>query len=147
MPDEVHQIGAILAVMDGEGGVEADLSGVVAQETGADPMEGAGPAESLDHDARIPGHGLAEDSLGATGHLRRRAARKCEKQNPPRVGAAHDQMRDAMRQRVGLPRPGAGDDEEGATSRAIGRAAMLDGSALLRIEFVEIGRGHRIVLP
>jgi hypothetical protein len=38
MPDHVHQIGRVLAVVDGEGGIKSDPIGVFAQEPGADTM-------------------------------------------------------------------------------------------------------------
>ena len=55
-------------------------------------------------------------------------------------------MRDAMRERVGLARAGAGDDEQ-RTGLANRRAAVLDGAALLRIEFFEAPRRHRPESP
>ena len=53
VPDQVHQIGGVLAVVDGEAGIETDLSGIVAQEPRADTVKGAGPAERAGHDAGI----------------------------------------------------------------------------------------------
>ena len=71
-------------------------------------------------------------------HLGCRAARERHQQDAARIGAADDQMGDAVRQRVGLAGPGAGDDQERSADMAIGRDAVLDGSPLLRIERFEI---------
>ena len=46
VPDQVHQVGGILAVVDRELGIEADLVGVVAQQPRADAVEGAGPGQA-----------------------------------------------------------------------------------------------------
>ena len=43
MPDQVHQVGGILAIMNREVGIEPDLVGIVAQQPRADAVEGAGP--------------------------------------------------------------------------------------------------------
>ena len=47
-----------------------------------------------------------------------------------------------MRERRGLARAGPGDDEQ-RTGLANRRAAVLDGAALLRIEFFQAPRRHR----
>ena len=62
---------------------------------------------------------LAGDALDAPRHLRRGAAREGHQQDAARIGAVDDQMRDAVRQRVGLARAGAGDDQQrpGDTAR------------------------------
>ena len=63
-------------------------------------------------------------------HLGRGAAREGQQQDAARIGAVDDQMRDPMRQRIGLARAGAGDDQQRA---GLGqrRPAVLDGAALL----------------
>src|SRR3546814_10121597 len=43
---QVQQVGGILAVVDAEAGIEADLLGVLAQDPRADRVEGAGPGEA-----------------------------------------------------------------------------------------------------
>ncbi|MDI4665050.1 hypothetical protein K9U40_12020, partial [Xanthobacter autotrophicus] len=40
MPREVHQIGRVLAIVDGELRIEADLAGIVPQDARADPVKG-----------------------------------------------------------------------------------------------------------
>src|ERR1700730_17233677 len=55
VPHEVHQIGRVLAVMNGESRIESDLACIVPQEPGADPMEGPGP-ERIGHDTGAVAH-------------------------------------------------------------------------------------------
>jgi hypothetical protein len=49
---EVHQVGGILAVMDGEGRLQSDLGRVFAQQPRADGVEGAGPGQHTGKRAR-----------------------------------------------------------------------------------------------
>ena len=53
-----------------------------------------------------------EDALGAPLHLGGGAAREGQQQDAVRIGAVHHQMRDPMRQRVGLARARARDDQQ-----------------------------------
>ena len=55
---------------------------------------------------------LAADALDPARHLGGGAAREGHQQDAARVGAVDDQMRDAVRERVGLARAGAGDDQQ-----------------------------------
>jgi hypothetical protein len=50
---QVHQVGGIFPVVDGEVVVEADLFGIEAEQPGADAVEGAGPGKRVGHDAGI----------------------------------------------------------------------------------------------
>ena len=84
-----------------------------------------------------------EDALRAPLHLGGGAAREGEQQDAMRVGAAHHQMRDAMRERVGLARTGAGDDQQRAR---VAVRAVLDRRALIRIEAIEVVHS-RITCP
>ncbi len=143
VPHEVHQVGAVFAVVDGEGRVEADLLGVVAQQPRADAVEGAGPGERVGRGAAAAEH-VAGDALDAPRHLHGGAAREGHEQDAARIGAVDDQMRDAVGERVGLARAGAGDDEQRRGGTRIALAdAMLDGAPLLRIELFEMSEGHR----
>ena len=63
VPDQVHQVGGVLAIVDRELGIEADLVGVVAQQTRADAEEGAGPGQGICHDAGIVAHHLAGNAF------------------------------------------------------------------------------------
>ena len=143
MPDQVDQVGGVLAVMDRERRIEADLLGVVAQQPGADAVEGAGPGQRVGHDAGVVAHDLARDALDPPRHLGGGAARKRHQQNAARVGAVDDQMGDAMRQRVGLAGAGAGNHQQRRGGNAVGHPdAMLDGPPLFRIEGLKVGGGR-----
>jgi hypothetical protein len=56
-------------------------------------------------------------------------------------------MHHAMGERAGLARSGTGDDQERGVGRGIAGPALantvLDSAALVGVELVEIGRGHR----
>ncbi len=143
MPHQVHQVGAVFAVVDGEGRVEADVLGVVAQQLGADAVKGSRPSERVGRGAAAAQH-VAGDALDASRHLHGRTPREGHEQDASRIGAVEDQMRHAVGERVGLARAGAGDDEQGRSRTRIALAdAMLDGAPLLRIELFEMGEGHR----
>ncbi len=129
--DEVHQVGGILAVVDGEVRLEPDLRGVFAQEPRADGVEGAGPAQGFRHRPRLCAEHGGADTLDAAAHLGRGPARKRQQHHAARVGAVRDQMRDAVRQRVGLAGAGAGDDQK---RRKAVVAAVLDSATLVGIE-------------
>src|SRR6202011_4015881 len=68
VPHEIHQIGRVLAVMNGESRIEADLARMVAQEPGADPMEGPGP-KHIGHDTGAVADHPVRDSLDTPRHL------------------------------------------------------------------------------
>ena len=55
---------------------------------------------------------LRADPLDPARHLGRRPAGEGHQQNAARIGAVDDQMRDPMRQGVGLAGSRAGDDQE-----------------------------------
>ena len=74
MPDQIHQIGGILAIMDRERRIEPDLLGIVAQEPRANPMERPRPGERVRHDAGAIAHHLAGDPLDTARHLGRGTA-------------------------------------------------------------------------
>ena len=113
VPHQVHQVGGILAVMDREGGIEADLLGIFAQQPRADAVERARPRSARrPSTARAVAQHLARDALDAPRHFGRGAAREGHQQDAARIGAVDDQMRDAVRQRVGLARARAGDDQQ-----------------------------------
>jgi hypothetical protein len=76
MPDEVHEVGGVLAVMDCEGRIQADLFGVLAQQPGTDAVIGAGPGQCVRHDVGVVAHHLARDTFDPLGHLGRSATRK-----------------------------------------------------------------------
>ena len=138
MPDEVHQVGRVLAVVDGEGGIESDRIGIFAQQPGADAVERPGPGQPIrDHPRVLPQH-LGGDAPDAARHLRRGPAGEGQQQYAARIGAVQDQMRHPVRQRVGLARAGAGDDEErrgdapGAASAPCSTARRCSGFSFAR---------------
>ena len=81
---------------------------------------------------------LRGDALDAAGHLAGGAAREGHQQDAARIGAVDDQMGDAVGQRVGLARAGAGDDQQRAAGAVPVTDAVLDGAALLGIEAMEV---------
>ena len=138
VPDEIHQIGRVLAIVNGESGIEADLVGIFAKQPGADTVEGAGPAERVGHDAGIVAQDLAGDPVDPFRHFGRGASRERHQQDSARVGAADDQMGDTVGEGVRLARSGAGDDQQRCPDMAVATDAVLDGSALLRIKRLKI---------
>ncbi|MGF7161546.1 hypothetical protein FHS85_003187 [Rhodoligotrophos appendicifer] len=67
---------------------------------------------------------------------------KRHQQNAPWIGAAYDEMSDAMCQGIGLARAGPGDDEKRSSrGHTLGINPMLDCSSLLGIEPFEICQG------
>ena len=73
MPDKVHEVRGVFAVVNREGGVQADLFGVFAQQPGADAVVGPGPGQCVRHDPGVVAHNLARDALDPLGHLGRGA--------------------------------------------------------------------------
>ena len=144
MADQVHQVGRVLAVVDREGGVETDLLGDIAQKPRADPVERAGPGHGVGQHRGLVAHDPSADALHPAGHLAGGPAREGHQQDAPGIGAIDDQVGDAVRQRVGLARPGAGDDQQRpGRVRPPRLHAMLDGLPLLGIQGVEVsGGGH-----
>ena len=102
-------------VVEGAGGVDqAPITGEsVPVEVAFNPAQGAG-----------------------TLHFRRGTARERHQQNTAGIGAADDQMRHAMRQRVGLAGARARDHQQGPG--IVVRDAVLDRRTLVGIELVEI---------
>lgn len=85
-----------------------------------------------------------DDALRAAVHLGSGAPRKRQQQNARRIGTVDDQMRDAMRQRVGLARSGPGDNQQ--WWRNVGAAtddAVFDGATLVVVELGQIRHGTR----
>ena len=141
--DEVHQVGRILAIVDGEGGVEPDVAGVLAQEARADAVEGARPGKAGAGEPGVARRKLRRNALHAPRHLVGGTAREGEQQDLPGVGAVREQVRDAMGEGVGLARPGAGDHQQraGCVVRA---DAVGDRVALRLVESGQIVRQARL---
>ena len=71
MPDQVHEVGGVFAVVNRKGRVQADLFGVLAQQPGADAVVGAGPGQRVGHDPGVVAQHLARDPFDPLGHLGR----------------------------------------------------------------------------
>ena len=100
--------------------------------------------QRIDHGTGAASHNLSCDTLNATGHFSRGAARKGHQQDAVGIGTVDDQMGDPVGHGVGLPGTRAGDDQEGDPwSRVLLPDAMLDGSSLFTIEGLKIGDSHR----
>ena len=71
MPDQVHEVGGVFAVVNCKGRIQADLFGVLAQQPGADAVVGAGPGQRVGHDPGVVAQHLARDAFDPLGHLGR----------------------------------------------------------------------------
>jgi hypothetical protein len=121
--------------VDGEGGVESNLQGVVTQQPRAHCMECACPEKPLGQHRRLVAHHLRRDAGDPPCHLCGGTARERHQQDAARVRSLDEQVRDTVRQRIGLPRSGACNDQQRS---AHSTAAMLHRSSLLGIEPGEI---------
>ena len=138
MADQIHQVGGILAVVDGEGRIEADALGVFPQQPRPDAVKRTGPAQGVRHDAGVVTEHLARDPLDPPRHFRGGTAREGHQQDAAWVGAADDQVRDAVGEGIGLARSGAGDHQQWRPDGGGRPDAVLDGAPLLRIERIQI---------
>jgi hypothetical protein len=77
--------------------------------------------------------------LRAANHVLGGAPREGEHQNPRRIDPVEHQMGGAMRQRIGLSRSGAGQDQHGTCGNTLvlDRGSKGGGAPLLRVECVE----------
>jgi hypothetical protein len=66
---QVHQVGRVFAVVNGEGWIKADAFSVFPQEAGADAVEGASPGQRIGHHAGLIAENAARDALDALGHF------------------------------------------------------------------------------
>ncbi len=69
MPDQVHEVGGVFAVVNRKSEVEADLFGVLAQQPGADAVVGPGPSQCVCHDAGVVAQYFTGDAFDPLGHL------------------------------------------------------------------------------
>ena len=144
MPDEVHEIGGVFAVVDRESRIEPNLGRVFAQQARADRVKRTRPGEGVGHDAGLWAENLRRDPLDPPLHLGSRTAREGQQHDPAWIGTAHDEMPDAVSESVGLAGPRARDDEKRRDLIKV-VATVLDRAALLRIEAGEVGRAHGTV--
>ena len=141
MPHEIHEIGGVLAVMDRERGVEANFERILAQKPRADRMKRAGPGKGVCHHTGLGPQHLGRDALDTALHLRRGAAREGEQHHAARVDARDDEMRHAVRQRVGFAGAGACNDQQRCYLFEV-TASVFDRAALVGIEGGEIRRAR-----
>ena len=132
MARPVHEVGRILAVVDGELRIESNARRILAQQPGANGVKGSSIGW------RRSGGGLGRKTAGeqafdATTKFRRRAARKGGEHDALRIGAREDERRHPVRQHRGLARARAGDDKQGPRPSRIADP-MLDRELLLGIE-------------
>ena len=97
----VDEIGRVAAVEHAEALVEPDAVAVLPDQAIGDRMEGSGPGKLE----------LAGDALRPARHLQRRATCEGEEQDALGRGAFDEQVRDAVRERVGLAGARARDDQ------------------------------------
>ena len=109
------------------------------------PWKVPGPGHRVGQDARpCRPCTCAADALDPAGHLAGRPAREGHQQDPPRIGAVDDQMRDPVGERVGLAGPGAGDDQERRRRRARVSTPCSTARRCSGVEFLQIDSGHRV---
>ncbi len=126
----VHEVLGVAAVHDREVRLHADVAGVDAEQAGGGGVEGAAPDAVGGAAGTVAAR--REHRLHPAQHLGGGAAREGEQQDAARVGAALDEVGDAMHERGRLAGAGAGDDEQ----RAV---AVLRGGELLWVELDEHG--------
>ena len=135
-----HQVGRILAIVDGEGGVEADARRVFAQQPRADRMEGAAVARRRRRGG-LGREAAGEDALDAAVELGGGAAREGRQHDALGVDAGEHEMGEAMGERRRLADARAGDHQQRLF-------AMLDRQPLRIVQRVgrvgtNRGEGHR----
>src|SRR5260370_28901284 len=78
MPDQIQEVGGVLAVMNGESGIKPDLLGVLAQQPCADAVKSACPGQRVRHHPGFVTQDFTCDPLDPRRHLGSRAARSEE---------------------------------------------------------------------
>jgi hypothetical protein len=102
VPKKVQEIGGVLTVMNREGRIEPDLIGIAAQQPGADRMEGASPAQRFGHACGALAKRHTGDPLDPPDHFVGDPAREGHQKDPSWIRPVDDEMRDPMRQCIGL---------------------------------------------
>ena len=69
MPDQIHQIGGVFAIMDREVPIEPDVGGVFAEKTRTDRVKCTRPGKRIRHEPGFRTHNLRGDALDAALHL------------------------------------------------------------------------------
>lgn len=129
--------------MDRDIGLQVDLIGILPGQPGADAWNGpAQVSASVMMPALAPR--TFEQMLSTRRPIRRPPAGDGHQQDAARIDAVDDEMSYAVGERVGLPRPSAGNDQQRPGLRIFAHA-KLHCPALLRIEFGEMGQVRRHV--
>jgi hypothetical protein len=111
---------------------------MAAQQARADGVEGTGPANASTGAGRANRRG--NNALRPPLHLRSGSPGEGKQEDAAWIGAVDNQMRDAVRQCVGLARTGASDHQERSGDVGAGACnAVLSRSALLGIEGLQVG--------
>ena len=127
---DVHEVFGVAAVHDREVRRHADVACVDAEQAGGGGVER--PAPDALRGAAGAVAARREDRLDPAQHLGGGAAREREQQDAPRVGAALDELGDAVHERSRLAGACAGDDEQ----RSV---VVLGGCELVGVELDEHG--------
>ncbi len=139
----VHEVGSIIAVVNGEGPIDSDLGRLLTQDARSYPVKGSRPGEAANDGLCAVSDDATRDPFNTTNHFGSCTPRKSHQQDTLRISAVDDEVRDTMGKGVGLARTSASDDEEG---RRLGghsrRDAMLDRMPLSLVEAIEIDNGH-----
>ena len=125
MARPIHEIGRVLAVVDGELRIEPDALCIFAQQARADGVEGARPGG----DGGRGGFGrktARDDPLDAPVELGCGSAREGREHDALGIGAGEDERRDPMRKHRRLARPCPRDHEQRPRAQRIADP-VLDG--------------------
>ncbi len=152
LPQVIDQVGSIAAIDHGERGIEAERVRVLAQQAIADRVKRARPQKArgvrMKRSApRLLAQRFIGDGLGPSQHFLRRAPRECQQQDALGRDAIEQQVRNAMRQRIGLAGAGTGDDQQRIGLDPARRdAAERRCAQLFRVESVAEGRCRGVEL-
>jgi hypothetical protein len=126
---QIHQIGGILTIVDGEGRREPDGFRIFAQQPRTDGVKCSGPGQVVGSGASRALE-LDEDQIDAADHLRRGSPGKSQQHDAPWIGTLLNEPGDAVGQGRGFAGAGAGNDQQRA---GVGQrqTAVLNGAALL----------------
>src|SRR5262245_34220969 len=141
MADEVHEVGGVFTVMNRERAIEADIERVLTEEARPDGMKRSGPIQRIRHWCALWAQHLTDDPPNPSLHPMGGAAREGEQQHPPRIASRHDQVRDAMSERIGLAGTRSRNNEKWL-SLLKGATPVLDGTSLFGVEFSEVRCSH-----
>ena len=145
MPGEVHQVGRVLPVVDGELRIEAELDGVFPEQPCADSVKGARPGKPVRHDPGLVAKRLRADPLDPLSHFGSGAAGEGHQENSPWIGPGNHELRYTMGECVGFPGARAGDDQQRPADAAIGQTdPVQDRGPLIVVQFFQMRCAHPV---